>query len=91
MKPVSAAAAATAYPDAGVPVGLGHADVGVALDGSRLRLAEGGEVLHVVVDILDGEGQDLDAHAAHIRCCHLADERCELVAVLVHLFDCKSS
>lgn len=79
------------YPDAGIAVGLRDSNIGVPLDDRRLRLAETGEVLHVIVHVLDGERQDLDAHAAHVRSRHLAHQTRELVSVLVYLFYCKSS
>ena len=50
-----------------------------------LRLTEGSEVGDVVVDVLDGEAEDLDAHAADVGGGDLADEGGELVPVLVDL------
>ena len=52
-----------------------------------MAVTERGQVCDVVVDIFDGEGQDLDAHPADVGCCHLADERRELVSVLVNLLN----
>jgi hypothetical protein len=40
-----------------LPVYLGHADLSVSLDGGRLRLAEGGKVVHCVIHILHTIGQ----------------------------------
>jgi hypothetical protein len=42
-------------------------------------LTERREVGDVVVDVLDGEGEDLDAHPADIRGSHFTDERRKLV------------
>ena len=64
---------------------LSHADLCVPLDGGGLRLAEGLEVGHVVVHVLDGEAQDLDAHPPHVGGGHLPHQRGKLVPVLVHL------
>lgn len=36
----------------------------------------------------DGEAQDLDAHSAHVGCCHLAHQLRKFVPVLVDLFNC---
>ncbi len=41
-------------------------------------LTERREVGDVVVDVLDGEGEDLDAHPADIRSSHFTDERRKL-------------
>lgn len=77
--------------DARVTVRLGHTRISISLHGGRLRLAQRLQVLHVIVHVLDGEGQDLDAHPTHVRCCHFSDQRGKLVAIFVHLFDCKRS
>lgn len=37
------------------------------------------------VSHLDGEAEDLDAHAAHVRCGHLSHQSGEFVSVLVNL------
>ena len=52
-----------------------------------LKLTEGSEVGDVVVDVLDGEAEDLDAHAADVGGGDFADEGSELVPILVHLLD----
>ena len=64
---------------------LRHSDLRIPLDSGRLGLAEWLEVSDVVVDVLDGEGEDLDAHSAHVGGCDLPDEAGELVPVLVDL------
>lgn len=77
--------------NASIPIRLRHSAVRVSLDVGRLRFAERRQILDVIVHILDGKRQDLDAHAADIRSGHFADERRKLVAIFVHLFDGKSS
>lgn len=81
----------TTYPNPSVPVGLRDADVRVPLDHRRLRLPQAGQVLHVIVHVLDRERQDLDAHPPDVGRRHLANQTRELISVLVHLFDCKRS
>ena len=54
------------YPDAGISVGLGHTDISISLDHGRLGFAKGAQVLHLVIDILDGEALNLQSHAAHV-------------------------
>lgn len=75
----------------GVTVRLSHTGVRIALNAGGLRFAQRLQVLHIIVHVLDCEGEDLDAHTAHIRSCHFSDQSCELVAIFVHLFDCKRS
>lgn len=43
------------------------------------------------VSYLDGEAEDLDAHAAHIRRCHLPHKSSKPVSVLVDLLYCQST
>lgn len=57
------------------------------IKGLEITLTEGGQVGDVVVDVFDGEAEDLDAHPADVRSGDLADEGGELVAVLVDLLD----
>ena len=64
---------------------LSYSDLCISLNCSCLSLAKRLEVGNIVVDVLDGEAEDLDAHAADVGRGDLADEGGELVAVLVHL------
>ena len=50
-----------------------------------MLLTEWSQVCDVVIDIFDGEGQDLDAHTADVRSSDLSHEGGELVTVLVNL------
>ena len=54
----------------------------------KLRfLTEGGEIGDVVVDVLDGEREDFDAHSADVRSGDFAHQRGELIPVFVDLLD----
>ena len=66
---------------------LRYSNLRISLDGGCLGLAEGLKVGDVVVDVLDGEAEDLDAHAADVGGGDLADEGGKLVSVFVHLLD----
>ena len=45
------------YPDACVPLSLGHANVSISLYHSSLRLAQGAQIVHFVIHILGREGE----------------------------------
>ena len=46
---------------------LSYSDLCISLNCSCLSLAKRLEVGNIVVDVLDGEGKDLDAHPSYIR------------------------
>jgi hypothetical protein len=48
---------------------------------------ERGEIGNIIVDIFDGEGEDLDTHSADVRGRNLADQGGELVPIFVDLLD----
>ncbi len=52
-----------------------------------LKNTERGQIGDVIVDIFDGEGEDLDTHPAHIGGCNLADQGGKLVSIFVDLLD----
>ena len=53
----------------------------------RKVTTERGEISDVIVDIFDGEGEDLDTHPADVGGCDLTDQRGELVPIFVDLLD----
>ncbi len=50
-------------------------------------ITERSQVGDVVVNVLDGEGEDLDTHPADVRSGDFSDEGRKLVSVLVHLLN----
>ena len=52
--------------DGGVALGFGGGDLGVALDAGYVGAAHVGDVLVFVADLADGEGDDFEAHLAHV-------------------------
>ena len=52
--------------DGGVALGFGGGDLGVALDAGYVGAAHVGDVLVLVADLADGEGDDFEAHLAHV-------------------------
>ena len=52
--------------DGGVALGFGGGDLGVALDAGDVGAAHVGDVLVLVADLADGEGDDFEAHLAHV-------------------------
>ena len=50
-------------------------------------LTQRSQICDVVVDILDGEWKNFDAHPAHIGGRNLTNEAGELVSVLIDLLD----
>ena len=71
--------------------GLGHPNVRVSLHHCRLRPANGRQVVHIVHDVLDHEGQDLDSHPANVRGGHFADQRGKSLPVLEDLLNGQST
>ena len=53
-------------PDGGIAVGFGGGHVGVALDARYVGTAHVGDVLVLVADFLDGEGNHFQAHLVHV-------------------------
>ncbi len=52
--------------DGGVAFGFGGGDLGVALDAGDVGPAHVGDVLVLVADLADGEGDDFEAHLGHV-------------------------
>lgn len=44
------------YPDACIPLGLGHSDVGISLYHGSLCLAQGAQIVYFVIHVLGKEG-----------------------------------
>ena len=53
-------------PDGGIAIGFGGGHVGVALDARHVGPAHVGDVLVLVADFLDGEGNDFQPHLVHV-------------------------
>lgn len=79
------------FPDACVPFSLCHANVSISLHHGSLRLAQGAQIVHFVIHVLDGEAEDLNAHAANVRGCHLPHQLGKLVPVLINLLHCQGT
>merc|ERR1719322_1360296 len=74
-----------------ISISLSHSNLSVSLHCGSLRFSKGGEIVDIVVDVLDGEGQDLDAHLAHVGLGDVPDQVGELVPVLVDLLHSQST
>lgn len=78
-------------PDASISLRLGLTNPGILLDLGGPLPSQSLKVSLVVLDILDGVTDNLQAQVAHIHSCHLTDSDGELLAILVDLLDGEGS
>src|SRR5579862_1867635 len=73
--------------DDGVALGFGGGDIGVAFDARDVGTAHVGDVVVLVADFLDGEGNNFKAHLAHVIGAGGAHTVADHLRFLDNLFD----
>merc|ERR1712107_34952 len=75
------------FSNTSISIGLSYPNLCISLHCCCLRFSKRGEIVNIVIDILDGEGEDLDAHLAHVGLGNVPDQVGKLVPVLVYLLN----